>query len=194
MLSHPYSIPPGVVNYLKSQTTTPFINQGTVYTTPPQYSYTTSGDENKKLKILSPGVWYSLSNTWYLVRYCATNYHGTLVLILVPYVCICCGIATYCCRIANALHIHCTFLAAVVVRQVFLATGYVGLPSLLTNKKVSFLSLPMPIADCNAATARELSAGDHLLTSWPTKRLKIAHHKCFEGSTCVPVTSVCSSH
>ena len=57
MLSHPYDIPPGVVNNPKSQTTTHFIIGGTVYTTPPRY--TTPGDKFPKPKILSTGVWDS---------------------------------------------------------------------------------------------------------------------------------------
>ena len=61
MLSHPYGIPPGVVNNLKSQTTTHFITGGTVCITPPRY--TTPGDKIPKPKILSPGVWYTLSYT-----------------------------------------------------------------------------------------------------------------------------------
>ena len=59
LLSHPYGIPPGVVNNLKSQTATHFVTGGTVYTTPPRY--TTPGDKIPKPKILSPGVWYTLS-------------------------------------------------------------------------------------------------------------------------------------
>ena len=61
MLSHPYRIPPGVVNNLKSQTTTHFITGGTVYTTPPRY--TTPGDKIPKPKILSQGVWCTMSYT-----------------------------------------------------------------------------------------------------------------------------------
>ena len=60
-LSHPSGIPPGVVNILKSQTTAHFITGGTVFTTPPRY--TTPGDKIPKPKILSPGVWYTLSYT-----------------------------------------------------------------------------------------------------------------------------------
>ena len=61
MLSHPYGIPPGVVNNLQPQTTTHFITGGTVYTTPSRY--TNPGDNFPNPYILSPGVWYTLSYT-----------------------------------------------------------------------------------------------------------------------------------
>ena len=63
----PYGIPPGVVNNLKFQTTTHFITGGTVYSTPPLY--TTPGDKIPKPKIVSPGVWYTLSYTVFTMRY-----------------------------------------------------------------------------------------------------------------------------
>ena len=56
LLSHPYGIPPGVVNNLKSHTTTHFITGGTVYTTPPRY--TTPGDKIQTQHIITGGVVY----------------------------------------------------------------------------------------------------------------------------------------
>ena len=53
LLSPPYGIPPGVLNNLKSQTTTHFITGGTVYTTPPRY--TNPGDRIPRPKIYHRG-------------------------------------------------------------------------------------------------------------------------------------------